>query len=43
MADGVRQNEIAISQALHESAGAKAIGAVVGEVGFAQDEQARNG
>src|SRR5690606_19535375 len=35
VADGHRQNEVAVGQPLHERAGAEPVGAVVGEVGFA--------
>ena len=41
IADGVRQNEVAIGQSLHQGARAQTIRAVIGEVGFAQNEQAR--
>ena len=40
IADGVRQNEVAIGQSLHQRAGTQAIGAVVGEVGLTDDVQA---
>ena len=40
IADGVWQNEVAVGQALHERAGAQAVGAVVGEVRFADHVQA---
>src|ERR1043166_5253220 len=43
MADGARQDEIAVGQALHQSAGAEAVGAVVREIGLAQDKEARQG
>src|SRR5205814_4131858 len=42
MADGVRQNEIAIGEALHEGARAKAIGAMIGKVRFAEDKEPRH-
>ena len=38
--DRVGQDEVAVGEALHERGGAEAVGAVVGEVGFAADEQA---
>ncbi len=37
----VGQYEIAVSQTLHQCAGAQAIGAMVGEIRFAGDEEAR--
>src|SRR5207302_3774355 len=37
---GVRQNEVPVSQALHERAGAEAIRAMIGKVRFADDEKA---
>ena len=43
VADGVGNDEVAVGEALHERAGAEAIGAVVGEVGFAENEQAGDG
>ena len=42
MADGVRNHEIAVGQTLHQRARAKAISAVIGKVGFAEHEQARD-
>ena len=39
---GVRKDEVAVGQALHEGAGSQAVGTLVGEVGFAGDEQARD-
>ena len=39
VADGVGNDEVAVGQALHQGAGAEAIGAVVGEIRFAEDEQ----
>ena len=43
VADGVREDEVAVGQALHQRAGAEPVGAVVGEVGLADHEQARDG
>ena len=43
VADGVGQDEVAVGQALHQRAGAEAVGAVVGEIRLAQHEQARAG
>ena len=43
VADGVRQDEVAVGQALHQRGGAEAVGAVVGEIGLADHEQARDG
>ena len=40
MADGVREDEIAVGEALHQRAGAEAVRTVVGEVGLPDDEQA---
>ena len=40
VADRVRDDEVAVRQALHERAGAEAVRAVVGEVGFAEHVQA---
>ena len=40
VADGVGQHEVAVGEALHEGRGAEAVRAVVGEVGFAADEEA---
>ena len=40
IAERVRNDEVAVGQALHQGAGAEAIGAVVGEVRFAEHEQA---
>ena len=40
VADGVGEHEVAVGQALHQRRGAEAVGAVVGEVGLAGDEQA---
>ena len=39
IADGVGQDEVAVGQALHEGARAQAIGAVIAEIGFADDVQ----
>ena len=39
VADRVRQDEVAVGQALHQRRGAEAVGAVVGEVGLAGHEQ----
>ena len=39
---GVGEHEIAVGQTLHERAGAEAIGAVIGEIRFADDMQAGN-
>ena len=36
VADGVGQDEVAVGKPLHQRAGAQAVGAVVGEVGFAE-------
>ena len=41
--DGVGNDEVAVGQALHQGAGPQAVGAVVGEVGLPQDEQAGDG
>ncbi len=38
-----REHEVAVGQALHQRRGAQAVGAVVGEVGLADREQARDG
>ena len=38
--DGGGEDEVAVGEALHEGGGAEAVGAVVGEVGFAADEEA---
>ena len=43
IADRVRQDEVAVGQALHQRAGAEAIGAVVGEIRFTDHEQAGDG
>ncbi len=43
VADGVGNDEVAVGEPLHQRAGAEAVGAVVGEVGFAEDEQAGDG
>ena len=43
IADGVRQDEVAIGQALHERTGAQAVRAMIREVGFSGYEQSRNG
>ena len=43
VADGVGDDEVAVGEALHQRAGAEAVGAVVGEVGFAEHEQAGDG
>ena len=40
VADGVREHEVAVGQALHQRRGAEAVGAVVGEVGLTGHEQA---
>ena len=40
--DRVRQHEVAVGEALHERAGAEAVGAVVGEVRLAQHVEARD-
>ena len=42
VADGIGDDEVAVGQTLHERRGAEAIGAMVGEVGFAQHVQAGN-
>ena len=42
VADRVGQDEVAVGQALHQRAGAEPVGAVVGEVGLADHEQARD-
>ena len=42
VADRVGDDEVAVGQALHQRARAEAVGAVVGEVGLAEDEQARD-
>src|SRR3974390_1070603 len=39
----VWNDEVAIGKALHQGAGAQAIGTVIGEVGFPENEQAGNG
>ena len=41
--EGVGEDEVAVGQALHERAGAEAVGSVVGEVGFAGGEEAGDG
>ncbi len=41
--DGRRQHEVAVGEALHEGRGTQAVGAVVGEVGLADREQAGDG
>jgi hypothetical protein len=43
VADGVRQHEVAVGQALHERRRAEAVGAVVAEVGLARGVQAGHG
>ena len=43
VADGRRDDEVAVGEALHEGAGAEAVGAVVREVRLAQDVQPRDG
>ncbi len=43
VADGVRDDEIAVGEALHQRAGAQAVGAVIGKIRFADDEQAGDG
>ena len=40
IADGVRDDEVAVGQALHQGRGAETVGSVVGEVGLAQNEEA---
>ena len=42
-ADGVRNHEEAIGQALHQRAGAESVRPVVGEVGLAEHEQTGDG
>ena len=42
IADRVRQHEIAVGQPLHQRARAEAVRAVIGEVRFAEHEQARD-
>ena len=39
VADGVRNDEVAVGEPLHQRAGAQAVGAVVGEVRFAEHVQ----
>ena len=41
--DGVRQNEVTISQTLHQGGGTQAVSAVVGEVSFTSHKQTRDG
>ncbi len=41
--DGGRQDEVAVGEALHQRGGAEPVGAVVGEVGLTDREQARDG
>src|ERR1017187_3150728 len=41
IADGVGQDEVSVGQALHEGAGAQAIGAMIAEIGLADDVQPR--
>ena len=43
IADGVRNDEVAVRKTLHECAGAETIGAMIGEISFAQDKEAGNG
>ena len=43
VADRVGDDEVAVGQALHQRAGAEAVGAVVGEVRLAEHEQAGDG
>ena len=43
VADGVRDDEVAVGQALHERAGAQTVGAVVREIRLAEHVQAGNG
>ena len=43
VADGGRQHEVAVGQALHQRRGAEPVRAVVGEVRLADHEQARDG
>src|SRR5215471_19291948 len=40
--DAVRNDEVAVGQALHEGAGAETVGTVIGEIGFAENEEAGN-
>src|SRR5574344_129240 len=42
-ADGVRNDEVTVGEALHQRGCAEAVSAVVGEVRFAEDEAARDG
>ena len=42
IADGIGNDEVAVGQALHERAGAETVGTVIGEVGFAENEQTGN-
>ena len=41
--DGVGEDEVAIGEALHQCGGTEAVGAVVGEVGFASGKEAGDG
>ena len=43
IANGVGHDEIAVGKALHQRAGAEAIGSVIGEIRFADDEQSGDG
>ena len=43
VADGVREDEVTVGQALHEGGSAETVAAVVGEVRFADGVQARDG
>ena len=43
VADGVREDEVTVGEALHKGGSAEAVGTVVGEVGLAADEKAGDG
>ena len=43
ISDGIRQDEVTVCQTLHQGRCTQAVSAVVGEVGFSDGIQARNG
>ncbi len=43
VADGIRNNEVAIGKTLHKGAGAETVGTVIGEIGFTEDEESGDG
>ena len=40
VADSIGNDEVAVGQTLHEGAGTETVGAMIGEIGFAENEQA---